>query len=69
MQFWMLPAQLGLSFMESGLALMASARPAATDAPPKDPGQIQASARAAEEQAAHIDDGPDVIATPAGLVA
>lgn len=69
LRLWMMPAQIGLEMMESSLAMMTSAYPQPPVAAHKGEADSQDIARAAEEQAAHIDDGPDTIVLPAALIA
>lgn len=68
-RLWMMPAQIGLEMMESSFAMMTSAFPPALAAAHKGEADKQEIARAAEEQAAHIDDGRDTIVLPAALIA
>lgn len=69
LKLWMLPTQIGLGFMESSLNMMMGAMPAAHAVADRSGEHAETIARAAEEQVAHLDDGPDTIPTPAGLVA
>ena len=69
LRLWMMPAQIGLEMMESSLAMMTSAFPHARPATVKGEADKQDIVLAAEEQAAHIDDGRDTIILPAALIA
>jgi hypothetical protein len=69
LRLWMMPVQIGLEMMESSMAMMASTYPHAPVTAHKGEADAQDIARAAEEQAAHLDDGPDTIVLPAALIA
>ncbi len=69
LRLWMMPAQIGLEMIESSLAMMTSAFPPALVTAQKRESDKQEIARAAEEQAAHIDDGRDTIVLAAALIA
>ena len=68
LRIWLMPAQLGLEMMESSIAFLAGTFPV-RPAEQKNEAERQDIARAAEEQAAHIDDGKDMIVLPAALIA
>ena len=69
LRIWLMPAQLGLEMMESSIAFLAGTFPTPPTAPEKGASERQELARAAEEQAAHIDDGKDVPVLPAAVIA
>lgn len=68
LRIWLMPAQLGLEMMESSIAFLAGTFPARLAAADKNASERQDIARAAEEQAAHIDDGPDMLVLPAAVI-
>jgi hypothetical protein len=69
LRIWLMPAQLGLELMESSIAMLAGTFPTPRAPLEKGEAERQDIARAAEEQAAHIDDGPDTIVLPAAVIA
>ncbi|MBT2189161.1 hypothetical protein [Sphingobium nicotianae] len=66
-RIWMMPAQIGMELLESNLALMTSVLPQPRTIIEQAGEKAQDIARAAEEQVAHVDDGPTMV-TPAALV-
>lgn|GEM_PF-2848777 len=69
LHLWMLPVQFSLDLMQTTATMMLGTLPHGHRDVHRSPEELQEVARAAEEQAAEIDDEPnDTLLTPAALV-